>query len=210
VGEILLERDGPIVWMRMNRPEAHNAFSTDMIALMADQVRRLAGDREVRVAILCGNGPSFCTGLDVKELARGELKVAFFVEWNRMMRSLRELPIPMVAAIQGHCLAGGTMLTLEVDYRLASDDVRIGLGALRLGILPGTAPEVLPAIVGAAHWPGRPSCATRVARSHGSRACRTCAWVLGYGTARVQVASRTLSMLDAVGYDRAFAEAQQR
>jgi enoyl-CoA hydratase len=52
VGEILLERDGPIVWMRMNRPEAHNAFSTDMIALMADQVRRLAGDREVRVAIL--------------------------------------------------------------------------------------------------------------------------------------------------------------
>ena len=67
-----------------------------------------------------------------------------------MMRSLRELPIPLIAAIHGHCLGGGTMLTLEADYRLASDDLHIGLGALRLGILPGSAPEVLPAIVGAA------------------------------------------------------------
>jgi enoyl-CoA hydratase/carnithine racemase len=81
VGEVLLERDGSIAWLRMNRPEAHNAFSRDMMALMAERVRELADDRDARVA-MCGTGPSFCTGLDVKELARGELEVAFFVGWE--------------------------------------------------------------------------------------------------------------------------------
>jgi Enoyl-CoA hydratase/isomerase len=96
-----VERDGPIVWLRMNRPEAHNAFSRDMMAMMADRVHQLDQDRDTRVAILCGNGPSFSTGLDVKELARGELDVVtFFIAWNRMMRSLRALSIPLIVAIQ--------------------------------------------------------------------------------------------------------------
>ena len=59
-----------------------------------------------------------------------------------MMRLLRELSIPLIVAIQGHCLGGGTMLTLEGDYRLASADLHMGLGAVRHGILPGSAPEV--------------------------------------------------------------------
>jgi enoyl-CoA hydratase/carnithine racemase len=229
VGEVLLERDGPIVWLRMNRPQAHNAFSKDMIALMAEQVRLLADDRDVRVAILCGNGPSFCTGLDVKELARGELEVAFFLSWNRMMRSLRQLPIPLIAAIQGHCLGGGTMLTLEADYRLASDDLHIGLGALRLGILPGTAPEVLPAIVGAAT--ARRLClfaeylnadeALRIGlvdrvvppESLDAAARELADRVLGFSATALRECKSLLAMsgtLDADGYDRAFRDAQQR
>lgn len=98
----MLERDGPIAWLRMNRPEAHNAFSREMMALMADRVRELALDRDARVAILCGNGPSFSTGLDVKELVLGELEIAFFIAWNRMTRLLRELSIPLIVAIHGH------------------------------------------------------------------------------------------------------------
>ena len=97
-----------------------------------------------------GTGRQFSTGLDVKEFARGELEVDFFIAWNRMVHLLRALSIPLIAAIHGHCLGGGTMLTLEADYRLASADIHIGLGALRHGILPGTAPEMLPGIVGAA------------------------------------------------------------
>ena len=230
MSEVLLEREGPIAWLRMNRPEAHNAFSREMMALMAEQVRQLASDRDARVAILCGNGPSFCTGLDVKELARGELEVEFFVDWNRMMRSLRELPIPLIAAIHGHCLGGGTMLTLEADYRLASDDLHIGLGALRLGILPGSAPEVLPAIVGAAtarrHCACSPSMWTRMRRCesawltescHASRSTPRPASLpnvcLGSRLRRCASASRywrSAGTLDADGYERAFREAQQR
>jgi enoyl-CoA hydratase len=150
VAEVLLEREGPIVWLRMNRPDAHNAFSKKMTALMADRVRQLAADPDARAAVLCGNGPSFSTGVDVKELAIGEIDAETFVAWNHMARLLRELTIPLIVAIHGHCLGGGTMLTLTADYRLASADVRIGLGAMRHGILPGSAPELLPAIVGAA------------------------------------------------------------
>jgi enoyl-CoA hydratase/carnithine racemase len=213
----------------MNRSEAHNAFNREMMALMADQVHQLSSDRDARVAILCGNGPSFSTGLDVKELARGELEVAFFVAWNRMMRSLRELSIPLIVAIQGHCLGGGTMLTLEGDYRLASDDLHIGLGAVRHGIIPGSAPEVLAGIVGAA-------CARRLclfaeyvdadealriglvdrvvpreslegaARQLGER-------VSGFSSTALRECKALLARagtLDADGYERAFSAAQQR
>lgn len=229
MAEVLLERDGPIAWLRMNRPVAHNAFSRDMMALMADRVHQLAQDADARAAILCGNGPSFSTGLDVKELGRGELKVEFFIAWNRMMRMLRELPIPLIVAIHGHCLGGGTMLTLEGDYRLASDDLHIGLGAVRHGILPGSAPEVLPGIVGAAS--ARRLClfaeyvdadeALRIGlvdrvvprESLEAEARRLGERVSGFSSTALRECKSLLARaatFDAGGYDRAFSEAQQR
>ena len=229
MAEVLLERDGPIAWLRMNRPEAHNAFSREMTAVMADRVRQLTRDRDARVAILCGNGPSFSAGPDVTELALGELELAFFIAWNRMTRLLRELSIPLIVAIHGHCLGGGTMLTLEGDYRLASADLHMGLGAVRHGILPGSAPELLPGVVGAA-------CARRLclfaeyvdadealriglvdrvvpresleaaARQLGERAS-------GFSSTALRECKSLLARggtLDADGYERAYREAQQR
>jgi enoyl-CoA hydratase len=230
MAQVLLEREGPIAWVRMNRPEALNAFSTDMMATMVDRVHQLDQDRDARVAILCGIGPSFSTGLDVKALARGDLDVAtFFIAWNQMMRLLRSLSIPLIVAIHGHCLGGGLMLTLEGDYRLASDDLNIGLGAVRHGILPGTAPEMLLRIVGAA-------CARRLClfaeyvnaeealriglvdrvvsrESLEDEARRLGERVSGFSPTSLRELKSLLALapsLDADGYDRAFGEAQQR
>ena len=147
---VLLEREGEIAWLRLNRPEAHNAFDAQMTSAFAACVGELAADREVRAVILCGNGPSFSTGVDVKELSLGDVSADSFTDWHRGARTLGELEIPLIVALHGHCLGGGTMLTLGADYRLAADDLTIGLGALRHGILPGSAPELLPAIVGSA------------------------------------------------------------
>ena len=147
---VLLQREGPIAWLRLNRPEAHNAFDSEMTAAMAGCVGEVAGDEEVQAAILCGNGPSFSTGVDVKELSRGEVSAESFTAWHRMAGGLGALEVPLIVALHGHCLGGGTMLTLYADYRLASADLSIGLGALRHGILPGSAPELLPGIVGSA------------------------------------------------------------
>jgi enoyl-CoA hydratase/carnithine racemase len=229
VAEVLLERDGPIAWLRMNRPQVHNAFSRDTMAQMADRVHELADDQDARAAILCGNGPSFCTGLDVKELARGELTTEFFIAWNRMMRMLRDLSIPLIVAMHGHCLGGGTMLTLEGDYRLAGDDLHIGLGAVRHGILPGTAPEVLAGIVGAAA--ARRLClfaeyvdadealriglVDRVVRREDLEAAarQLAERVAGFSPTALRECKSLLAhsgTLDAEGYDRAFREAQQR
>jgi enoyl-CoA hydratase len=147
---VLLEREGPIAWLRLNRPEAHNAFSAEMTRAMTARLAEIAFDGGVGAVILCGNGPSFSTGVDVKELARGEVSAESFAAWHRMAGGLGELEMPLIVALHGHCLGGGTMLTLYGDYRLASEDLTIGLGALRHGILPGSAPELLPRIVGAA------------------------------------------------------------
>jgi len=229
VAGVLLEREYSIAWLRMDRPEAHNAFNGEMTAQMADRVAELAGDNAVRVAVLCGNGPSFSTGVDVKELAGGDLDAERFVGWHRMARKLNELEIPLIVAIHGHCLGGGLMLTLGADYRLAAADARIGLGALRHGILPGSAPELLPAIVGSA-------CARRlclfgeyldaaealrvglvdrvvaddeleaVARELAERAC-------GFSPTALRECKALLARagtLDADGYERAYREAQQR
>jgi enoyl-CoA hydratase/carnithine racemase len=65
-----------------------------------------------------------------------------------MTVELEQLEIPLVAAVQGNCLGGGLMLTLTADYRVAADNLHIGLGAVRHGILPGTAPKRLAGVVG--------------------------------------------------------------
>ncbi len=147
---VLLEREGPVAWLRLNRPQAHNAFSAEMTREMTGCLGKITADPGVGAVILIGNGPSFSTGVDVKELARGEVSAESFTAWHRMAGGLGELEVPLIVALHGHCLGGGTMLTLYADYRLAADDLTIGLGALRHGILPGSAPELLPGIVGAA------------------------------------------------------------
>jgi enoyl-CoA hydratase/carnithine racemase len=121
-----------------------------MIDRMHSCIAQVAGDRSVRAVVLAGQGRSFCTGVDVKGLREGSVGLEWFRAWHRMTAELEGIEVPVVAAIQGHCLGGGLMLTLAVDYRLAADDLEIGLGAVRHGILPGSAPQRLAGIVGAA------------------------------------------------------------
>ncbi len=147
---VRVERDGAVTWLRMARPERHNAFDAPMVADFRAAVASIRADPTVRAVVLAGDGPSFSTGVDVKELDADAIGIEWFRDWHHMIVELEQLDVPVIAAIQGHCLGGGLMLTLAVDYRLAADDLRIGLGAVRLGILPGTAPWRLPRVVGPA------------------------------------------------------------
>jgi enoyl-CoA hydratase len=108
----------------------------------------IAADRGVRAVVLAGAGRAFCTGVDVKGLAADAIGIDWFRDWLSMTTELQHLEVPVVAAVQGHCLGGGLMLTLAADYRIAAEDLQIGLGAVRHGILPGCAPQRLPAVVG--------------------------------------------------------------
>ena len=145
---VQLERHGSIRWLRMNRPEALNAFDAPMIEQMRARVAAIADDPDARAVVLCGNGRSFSTGVDVKGLASAEIGIQWFRDWHQMIAELEALEIPVIAAIQGHCLGGGVMLTLAADYRIAADNLAIGLGAVRHGILPGSAPKRLAGAVG--------------------------------------------------------------
>jgi enoyl-CoA hydratase len=143
-----VEREGAIAWLRMDRPQALNAFDAAMVARMRACVAEITGDRDVRAVVLTGNGRSFSTGVDVKALDAASIGIEWFRDWLDMTTELRELPMPLAVAVQGHCLGGGLMLTLAADYRIAAEDLRIGLGAVRHGILPGCAPQQLAGVVG--------------------------------------------------------------
>jgi enoyl-CoA hydratase/carnithine racemase len=136
VERVLLEREGPVAWLRMNRPETLNGFDQPMIAAMLARLAELRSDPEVRAAVLTGAGRAFCTGLDTKLLAAGDIDIGYFDGWQDMFDALEELEIPLVAAVNGHCLGGGLALALCADYRIGGDDLVIGFGAIRHGIVP--------------------------------------------------------------------------
>jgi enoyl-CoA hydratase/carnithine racemase len=145
---VTLSRDGPVGFVRLDRPEALNAFDAPMVHEMRERIAEVRADPAIRAVVLAGNGSSFCTGVDIKGLAGGEIGLEWFRDWHCMTTDLEDLDIPVVVAVHGHCLGGGLMLTLAADYRIAADDIRIGLGAVRHGIIPGSAPHRLAAAVG--------------------------------------------------------------
>lgn len=132
----LLERQGPIAWLRMNRPETLNGFDRPMIAAMLARLAEVRSDPEVRAAVLTGAGRAFCTGLDTRMLAAGALDISYFDGWQDVFDALEELDVPLIAAVNGHCLGGGLALALCADYRIGGDDLVIGFGAIRHGIVP--------------------------------------------------------------------------
>jgi enoyl-CoA hydratase/carnithine racemase len=146
---VTLERSGPVAQLRLDRPEALNAFDASMVERMRERIAEVRADPDIRAVVLAGHGPSFCTGVDIKGLASGQIDLQWFRDWHDMTTELERLDVPLVVALHGHCLGGGLMLTLAADYRVAADDLHIGLGAVRHGILPGSAPHRLAAAVGA-------------------------------------------------------------
>jgi enoyl-CoA hydratase/carnithine racemase len=145
---VILDRRGEIAWVRMNRPEALNAFDEQMDTEMLERIEELRADRVARVAILSGEGRAFSTGIDLKALGAGAIGIEWFRRWHQILHALEDLPIPLVIAARGHCLGGGLMLLLTGDYRIAGDDLQTGLSAVKHGIIPGSGPYRLPEAVG--------------------------------------------------------------
>ena len=143
------ERRGQVAIVTLNRPERHNALSPELICRMADLFETLRDDDAVRVVVLTGAGEkTFCSGGDL-ELTLPLLTGARRPEdaWDRRLdgdRSLVfrsglkgwEFPKPIVAAINGHCLAGGFELMLGTDIRIASENALFGLPEVQHALIP--------------------------------------------------------------------------
>jgi E-phenylitaconyl-CoA hydratase len=137
-----LRREDSIGFITLNRPEALNAINIEMwedLKRIWDDFRR---DPELRVAIVSGAGEkAFCTGLDLKDfVSHGDPRVRDF--WNAedpadLGRGPR-IWKPMIAAVQGFCLAGGFEIALACDIRVAADNASFGLPEIRRGFFPGT------------------------------------------------------------------------
>src|SRR3990172_1517936 len=118
---VTLEREGEIAWLRMNRPEALNAFDQPMVDAMLARLAELAADRTARAAILIGERRSFSTGIDLKALGAQALSIEWFRDWQRVIVALEQVEIPLVIGVRGYCLGGGLMMLLTGDDRRGGD-----------------------------------------------------------------------------------------
>src|SRR5262245_36718496 len=131
------ERDGRVATIVLNRPHVLNCANEQWASDLNTIVDDLAADDELRLVILRGAGRAFCSGIDLTALAAGGITMAFFDQWETALRKLETLEPIVLAAVQSHCIGGGLQIALACDLRVARDDARFGVTAVREGIIPG-------------------------------------------------------------------------
>jgi enoyl-CoA hydratase/carnithine racemase len=149
---VLEERKDQVAVLTLNRPDVMNSLNFGMLRALKAKMEALQFDPEVRVVIVTGAGEkSFCAGADLKERAAlSEVQVKEFILTIRGLFSFIEnLPKPVIAAVNGIALGGGTELALACDLRVASYTATMGLTETRLAIIPGAGgTQRLPRLVG--------------------------------------------------------------
>ena len=134
-----------VATVTLTRPDKHNALDVAMFEQIIAVADRLASESGVRAVVLCGAGPSFCSGLDVVsimaaangldglvERVRGEVPNWF----QRAAHAWLELPMPVIAAVHGTCFGGGLQIALAADIRIAAPDARLSVMEVKWGLIP--------------------------------------------------------------------------
>lgn len=126
--------DGRIAVVTIDRPEVRNAVDSATARALADAFRRFDADGMADVAILTGQGGAFCAGADLKALAAGETRIVSEEGDGPMGPSRMLLSKPVIAAIEGHAVAGGLELALWCDLRVVAEDAVLGVFCRRFGV----------------------------------------------------------------------------
>lgn len=145
---LLVEKDRHIATVTMNRPEARNALNPEMLCRMADAWDEIDGDDEIRVAIITGADGSFCAGADLDKLVSRQIKGVppedefeqrcrddHTVIFKGLLRNHR-LATPLIAAVEGPCIAGGAEILQSTDIRIAGESAKFGISEVRWGLFP--------------------------------------------------------------------------
>ena len=145
------ERDG-IAILTLNRAEVMNSFNFALLHALKEQIEALKFNTNIRVVIITGSGQkAFCAGADLKErttYSESQVKTFIFTIRN-LFTSIEDLNKPVIAAINGVALGGGTELALACDIRIASMNALMGLTETRLAIIPGAGgTQRLPRLIG--------------------------------------------------------------
>ncbi len=142
------ELDGPLARLRLNRPETLNAANWAWVQDLVKATDYLAQSAETRVVIVSGEGRAFCSGLDVKELAQGQLTVDWFATWEHGVTALANLEAITIAAIHGYCLGGGLQVAVACDLLVASTDAVLSIPAVREGLVAALGPMRITRLIG--------------------------------------------------------------
>lgn len=148
---VLTEIDGPIAYVTLNRPDKLNGVDLELISELIAAAESLKGNRDIRAVVLQGNGRSFCAGLDFAAAFKDKKKVAryFFAgpktvnTFQKVTAIWRDLPVPVIAVIHGHCYGAGVQLAAGADFRFTTPDSTWSILEAKWGLVPdmgGTVP----------------------------------------------------------------------
>jgi enoyl-CoA hydratase len=140
---LTVERVGHTMVVTMNRPEAKNALSTPMLVGMVDAWIESDDDDDVRCIVLTGAGGDFCTGMDLKAFSGGgaphgyedRMKADPELHWKALLRHYQPRK-PLIAAVEGYAVAGGTEILQGTDIRVAGEGAKFGVFEARRGLFP--------------------------------------------------------------------------
>lgn len=143
------EKAGKLGRVTLNRPEVLNAVNNQATLDWIAVAEAIAADPDLRVVVVTGaGGRSFSTGIDLKQLAAGEIEQVYHHRWEHALRVLETCDKILIAAINGWCLGGGLQLALACDVRAAREDAQLGLPAIKESLIPGMAVFRLPRFIG--------------------------------------------------------------
>jgi enoyl-CoA hydratase len=134
---VLVERDGPVGVVLLNRPRQLNALSGELMDALGSALLELDADPEVRAIVLGGGERAFAAGADIGELAESTPVSLYRSRRHARWDEIRALRTPLVAAVSGFCLGGGCELAMLCDLIVASETARFGQPEINVGIIPG-------------------------------------------------------------------------
>ena len=136
-GLVESSRDGNVVLLRLNRPEARNALSPELMEELASKLERLDPDPDVRCIVIAGSDKVFAAGADIKAMSERSFAEALRHPAASFWRRLAAIKTPMIAAVSGYALGGGCELALACDMIVAAEGATFGQPEINLGIIPG-------------------------------------------------------------------------
>ena len=149
---IIYQVEEGIATITFNRPKALNALNAALLAELSDALDQVAADEDIRVLVLTGAGDkAFVAGADISELATfNSLGAKHFVQKGQeAINKLQDLPIVVIAAVNGFALGGGTEIAIACDFIYASENAKFGQPEINLGLIPGFGgTQRLPRLIG--------------------------------------------------------------
>jgi methylglutaconyl-CoA hydratase len=140
---LLVDKQGGVARVTLNRPDLRNAFDDALITRLAEAFADIAGDASVRVMVLAGNGPAFCAGADLNWMKRMsgygyDENLADARVLAGMLAALDRMPKPTIARVHGPVFAGGTGLVAACDIAVGTPEAKMCLSEAKLGLSPAT------------------------------------------------------------------------
>ncbi len=145
---MFFEKKDRVGRLTLNRPHLLNAMNYQGSLDMNRAAEIIRDDPDVRIVLIRGAGRAFCTGIDLKQLAAGETPHQYYENWDRALRILEQAEKILICAMHGYALGGGLQLALACDVRIAAEDCKLGLPAIKEGIIPGLGTFRLPRYIG--------------------------------------------------------------